>query len=147
MRADGSEATLLVPGNVGTPDLSHDGQYALYQILSTAGGATLNTIHAVRLSDGSPAEFEQLGRRARFAPDGHSIFYIDNTSGSIMRKDFPSPTGAPTKVVVPASPDMPMETFHISPDGRRLVIAYTQATWSLMVADGVADVMPPGRAK
>jgi serine/threonine protein kinase len=142
MRADGSQATLLVPGNVGWPDISHDGQYALYHILSGNGAI----IHVLRLSDGSPAEFEQPGARARFAQDGHSIFYIDNATESIMRKDFPSPAGAPAKVVVPASPDMRIETFHISPDGRRLVIAYQLATRSLMVADGVPDVTP-GRAK
>ena len=144
MRADGSEATLLVPGNVAWPDMSHDGQYVLYHVLSGTG---VQTIHVMRLSDNSPAEFEQPGSRARFAPDGHSILYIDNTSGSIMRKDFPSLASAPTKVVVPASPDMEIETFHISPDGRRMVIAYQLATRSLMVADGVADVTPTGRGK
>jgi hypothetical protein len=64
-----------------------------------------------------------------------------------MRKDFPSPVSAPAKGVVPGSPDVRIETFHISPDGRRMVIAYQLATRSLMVADGVADVTPPGRGK
>jgi Tol biopolymer transport system component len=143
MRADGSEATLLVPGNVAQPDISHDGQYVLYHIVSGGGSA----IHVMRLSDNSPAELEQLGHRARFAPDGRSILYIDNTTETIMRKDFPSPANASAKVVVPASADMRIETFHISPDGRRLVIAYRLETLSLMVADGVADVMPPIHAK
>jgi len=147
MRADGSEATLLVPGNVAWPDISHDGQYVLYHVLSGAGGPNEDSIRVIRLSDNSPAQFEQRGHRSRFAPDGHSIFYVDNTSNSIMRRDFPSPAGAPAKVVVPASPDMTIDTFHISPDGRRLVVAYQLATWSLMVADGVADVTPPGHGK
>jgi len=50
MRADGSEATLLVPGNVAWPDISANGQYALYHILNGALGAT---IHVVRLPDGA----------------------------------------------------------------------------------------------
>jgi eukaryotic-like serine/threonine-protein kinase len=143
MRIDGSEASLLVPGNVAWPDISPDGKYALYHVAFAQRGFDISVIG---ISDGGRAEFKARGNRAKFAPDGHSILYVD-LSGSIVRKEFPSPEGAPAKVLVPASPDMMIETFHISPDGRHLVAAYQEATRSLMVAEGVADVMPPGRAK
>jgi eukaryotic-like serine/threonine-protein kinase len=150
MRADGSEATLLVPGTVAWPDISANGQYALYHILNGALGAT---IHVVRLPDGAPVEFNQEGTRAKFAGDGHSILFIDdkggidNRGGEIVRAEFPSAAGAPVKVVVAAYPDMETETFDVTPDGRRLVVAYQQNTRSLVVADGVPEVKPATRAK
>jgi serine/threonine protein kinase len=144
MRADGSEATLLVPGTVAWPDISANGQYALYHVLTGALGAT---IHVVRLSDGTPVEFSQEGIRAKFAGDGHSILFIDNEHGDIVRAEFPSAAGAPAKMVVPAYPDMETETFDVTPDGLRLVVAYLQNTRSLVVADGVPEVKPATRAK
>jgi Tol biopolymer transport system component len=143
VRYDGSEASLLVPGNVAWPDISLDGKYALYH---TAFGQSDFAISVIRSSDGGRAEFKARGNRAKFAPDGHSILYL-NKNGSIVRKDFPSAENAPEKMLVPASPDMVIETFHISPDGRHIVAAYQEAARSLMVAEGVADVTPPGRAK
>ncbi len=143
VRTDGSEASLLVPGNVAWPDISPDGQYGLYH---TALGQGHFGISVIRISDGGRAEFKSRGDRSKFAPDGHSILYIDK-DGNIARKAFPSPENAPAMVVVPASPDMVIETFHISPDGRHIVAAYQEATRSLMVAEGVAGVTLPGRTK
>ena len=100
----------------------------------------------IRISDGGRAEFKSRGDRSKFAPDGHSILYIDK-DGNIARKAFPSPENAGAMVVVPASPDMVIETFHPSPDGRHIVAAYQEATRSLMVAEGVAGVRLPGRTK
>jgi eukaryotic-like serine/threonine-protein kinase len=145
MRFDGSEPSLLVPGNVAWPDISHDGQYVLYHTTYT-GSNELYDISVIRLSNGAHAQFEARGTRAKFATDGHSILYVDK-GGSIARMDFPSPQNAPEKTVVPADPDMTIETFHISPDGRHLVVAYQEATRSLVVADGVPDVTPPSKAK
>jgi eukaryotic-like serine/threonine-protein kinase len=144
VRPDGSEATLVVPGNIAWPDLSPDGKYALYHVTSRVAGMT---IYVVRLSDGASVEFDQSGFRAKFAADGRSIIYIDNKSGSIVRKEFPSPAGAPVKVLLPASPDMSIDTFHITPDGRRVVVSYKQPTRSLVIADGVPEVKPPTRTK
>ena len=142
VRSDGSQATLLVPGSVSWPDISPDGQYVLYHVQS---GVLDNTIRVARLSDGSPVDFKQAGRRARFSGDGHSIVYIDNKSGAIVRRAFPSPDGTPAQVLLQASPDVNIETFHITPDGKRLVVSYEQSTRSLIVADGVPDV--GGRGK
>jgi hypothetical protein len=101
----------------------------------------------------APVEFNQEGTRAKFAGDGHSILFIDdkggidNRGGEIVRAEFPSAAGAPVKVVVAAYPDMETETFDVTPDGRRLVVAYQQNTRSLVVADGVPEVKPATRAK
>ncbi len=143
VRYDGTEASLLVPGSVAWADISPDGEYVVYH---TAFSQSDFDISVVRLSDGGRAEFKARGNRAKFAPDGHSILYL-HKNGSIVRKDFPSPENAPEKMLVPATPDMVMETFHISPDGHHIVVAYQEAMRSLMVAEGVADVMSPVRGK
>jgi len=134
---------LLVPVTVSWPDISANGQYALYHINASLGP----TIHVVRLSEGAPVEFSQEGTRAKFAANGHSILFIDNKSGDIVSAEFPSAYGAPVKVLVPAYPDILTETFDVTPDGRRLVVAYEQNTRSLVVADGVPEVKPATRAK
>ncbi len=144
VRMDGAEAALVVAGGVAWPDVSPDGKYALYHIVS---GALRAQIYVVRLADGAPAEFHAQGQRARFSGDGHSIVYIKEQGEDIVRQSFPSGPGAPVKILVPASPDLFIETFHITPDGQKIVASYTQPSRSLVVADGVPDVAPPPRSR
>jgi hypothetical protein len=42
-------------------------------------------------------------------------------------------------------PDMPAESFDISPDGTRVTISYRDLLQSLMVAEGVPGIAPPAR--
>jgi serine/threonine protein kinase len=144
VRVDGGEASLVVGGGVAWPDVSPDGKYALYHIVSSALKAK---IYVVRLADGTPVEFHADGQRARFSGDGHSIIYIRQDGQDIVRQGFPSGPGAPAKILVPASPDLFIETFHITPDGQQIVVSYTQPSRSLIVADGVPDVAPPARPR
>jgi hypothetical protein len=84
-----------------------------------------------------------VGNRARFSGDGRSIIYLDvHGSGSIVSKPFPSEAGAPVRVLVQAAPDSSMETFIISPDGKRAVVSFAEQSRSLMLADGVPGVAP-----
>jgi hypothetical protein len=48
---------------------------------------------------------------------------------------------------VPASPDLFIDTFHITPDGQSIVVSYTQPSRSLVMAEGVPDVTPVGRVR
>ncbi len=141
---DGTNPTLVVAGGVAWPDVSPDGKYALYHIVR---GALRAKIYVVRLADGAPAEFEAHGQRARFSSDGHSIVYISERGQDIVRQGFPSAPGAAVKTLVPASPDLIIETFHITPDGQKIVASYTQPSRSLVVADGVSGVEPPVRSR
>jgi len=144
VRIDGTEATLLVGGAVAWPDVSPDGKYALYHIVSSALRAQ---IYVATLANGAPMEFHARGQRGRFSGDGHSIVYISDQGQDIVRKGFPSAEGAPITTLVPASPDLFIETFHITPDGHKIVGSYTQPSRSLVVADGVPDVAPPDRPR
>jgi serine/threonine protein kinase len=146
VRPDGSDATLLVPGAISWPEVSPDGQYVIYHSAS----ASLNSvaeIHVARLSDGTLTGFRAEGIRARFAADGHSIIYLDTQTGGIMRKEFLPETEAPAKVLLSASPDFTVDSFAVSPDGKRLVVSYQQPIRSLMTVDGVPEVKPVSRAK
>jgi serine/threonine protein kinase len=144
VRLDGTDSSLVVGGGVAWPDVSLDGKYALYHVVSAALRAK---IFVVRLADGAPMEFEARGQRARFSGDGHSIVYISERGQDIVRESFPSAAGAAVKILVPASPDLFIETFHITPDGRKIVVSYTQPSRSLVVADGVPGIEPPARLR
>jgi Tol biopolymer transport system component len=141
---DGTDASLVVGGGVAWPDVSPDGKYALYHVVSAALRAK---IFVVRLTDGAPMDFEARGQRARFSGDGHSIVYTSERGQDIVRQSFPSGPGAAVKTLVPASPDLFIETFHITPDGKKIVVSYTQPSRSLVVADGVPGVEPPARLR
>jgi Tol biopolymer transport system component len=144
VRMDGTNAALVVGGAVAWPDVSPDGKYALYHIVSSALRAK---IYVVRLADGAPVEFDARGQRARFSGDGHSIIYISERGQDIVRQSFPSGSGAPAKILVPASSDLFIETFHITPNGNKIVVSYTQPSRSLVVADGVPDIATPARVR
>ncbi len=134
VRFDGSQATQLVSGSAAWPDVSPDGQYALYH--SVSGPQGRRRISVVRLSDGARMNFDADGSRARFAPDGKSIIYI-RAQREIVSQAFPSSADSAVKVLVPGVAGRLIGNFNISPDGKRLVISVAEASDMLMVADGV----------
>jgi len=145
IRLDGSQASSLVSGTIAWPDVSPDGQFALYHTIQSA---IESQIAVARIADGSKVNFSAVGNRARFSGDGRSIIYLDvHGSGSIVSKPFPSEAGAPVRVLVQAAPDSSLETFIISPDGKRAVVSFAEQSRSLMLADGVPGVAPPARPK
>jgi hypothetical protein len=97
-------------------------------------------------------KFDADGLRARFSPDGNSIIYLSSqgfvsAQHEIVSQPFPSTVGSPVKVLLPASPDATIANFHISPDGKRMVVGYAESSGSLVIADGVPNVAPPIRSK
>lgn len=145
IRLDGSQASSLVSGTIAWPDVSPDGQFALYHTIQSASESQ---IAVARVADGSKVNFSAVGNRARFSGDGRSIIYFDaHGSGNIVSKPFPSEAGAPVRVLVQAAPDSSMETFIISSDGKRAVVSFAEQSRSLMLGDGVPGVAPPARPK
>ena len=147
---DGTQATLLVPGSIAWPDVSPDGQFALYHTLRAD---QLTRIAVVRIADGSRVNFDAEGTRARFTPDGHSIAYfrlgltLELSGRDIVSQPFPSEAGVPVKVLMQSLPDSFIETFHISPDGKHIVASYPEPSRSLVMADGVAGISAPIRSR
>jgi serine/threonine protein kinase len=140
MRLDGSDAKRVVAGNLAWPDVSPDGKYVLYHTVINVVRAD---IHVVRLVDGSPVDFHVEGTRARFSGDGASIVYILGDGAEIVRQDFLSGSEAAAKVLVPAS-DQFIDSFHITPDGRTVVVGERQPTRSLVMAEGVPGITAVG---
>jgi serine/threonine protein kinase len=144
VRLDGSDPNLIVAGQAGWPDVSPDGKYVLYHLVSDALHAI---IRVVRLADGTPIEYHSEGQRARFSGDGRSIVYIQPGGRDIVRQDFLSGPGARVQVLLSASPDFITDSFHITPDGKSIVAAYAQTSRSLVLADGVPGIAAPTGAR
>ncbi len=145
---DGSGAELVASGAVQIPEVSSDGAYATYTIQSPFG----STLHVVRLDDRTDATFAVLpvvqrktwvqSGRVRWSPDGRSILFIGQNekglSGVFVQDFLPGKdTTATRRPLAGFDPDWIAESLGLSPDGRRLVLAEAERTFSLMIAEGV----------
>jgi serine/threonine protein kinase len=141
-RAGGTPA-LVLAAETTHPEVSQDGQYVVYQ-RPVVGGTS--AIEIARVADGRV--FTLAGglssnlTRARWVGATHTIAYRDfDESGSIALfvQDFrPSDdTRATRRQLTPGNPDATPDTFAISPDGKRAVIAVLDEASGLMIADGV----------
>jgi serine/threonine protein kinase len=144
VRVDGTDSKQLVSGPAAWPDVSPDGKYLLYHVVN---GALHGIIHVIRLEDGAPVDFQAEGIRTRFLRDGHSVVYILPNGRDIVRQNFLSGQGAPAQVLVPASQDFVTDTFHITPDGKHIIVAYAQPSRGLVIADDVPGIRMPTGAR
>jgi Tol biopolymer transport system component len=144
VRFDGSGATQILSGSAAWPDVSPDGEYALYH--SVIGAQGKRHISVVRIADGARVSFDADGVRGRFAPDSKSILYVRKQT-EIVSQPFPSPANAPVRVIVPRVPDTALAAFHVSPDGKRIVVSYAEASDNLAIAEGVPDIAASIRGK
>ena len=145
IRADGSQATQLVAGVTVIPDISPDGQYAAY-ILG-------QSLRVVRVKDGAAMPFEvPIAFRPRWMPDGRSIAFMgtdDKRAMGVFVQDFVpgQDTSKSRRKLAGFDPDMPAESYGIPPDGSRVTVSFLEPLSSLMLADGVAGIVPPSRGK
>ena len=160
VRPDGSEATTLFSGLGEWPEVSPDGQYALFTF---ARQTEDSAIKVVRISDGTLVPFsirlgattrrvEQISGRARWMPDGKTIAFasVDGKArlGIFVQEFQPGRDTASTRRPLAGfDPDWAAETFAISPDGKRICLAEWEQVSSLMTAEGVSGVDRPGNAR
>ncbi len=153
---DGSGASCLVPGNIGLPEVSPDGRHALYRV---SPGPRSFSIRVVEVESGRVLPFHidievvkvtpaTLGR-ARWMPDGKAIVFTAQdaraVNGLYVAAFDPGGEGPPTRRALAAfDSERITESFGISPDGRRVVIAGWEQLFSLMSAEAVPG-LPPGR--
>lgn len=158
IRADGSEATLLVPGTIGPASIPRDGGYLLFADLQSANGV----LRVLRFADRKLLPFKielrsrgvglgpgDAGRVAPscFTPDGRAVAFVDvneyGHSGIFFQQFDPErETTAPRRPLAGFDPDLRIDSFAFSPDGRRLTISYAETHRSLMLADGLPGVRP-----
>jgi hypothetical protein len=143
MRADGSGAMLLVPGNTRLPEVSPDGRYVLY----------LTDIRLDRLSlrvaaiDGSGVlpfvlSMPSEGGRARWMPVGPAIaFNAPAPHGRLAVYLQPFSPGRDTSALRRIVPGQDLErsasSFGFAPDGSRLCVGLGDEVSHLMIARGV----------
>ncbi|HSP95024.1 MAG TPA: protein kinase [Thermoanaerobaculia bacterium] len=154
---DGSGAERIVAGTTGHPEVSPDGRYVLYL---TGIQNQQETLRVARVADGRPAPFDiripirrpgaiRVGR-ARWTPDGRAIAFVgqdENGVYGIFEQDFVpgQDTSATRRPVGGFDKQAETESFGISPDGSRIIVASWERLYSVVAADGVSGISPPAR--
>jgi len=152
VRPDGTEASQVIANVSAQPEVSPDGQYILYRTTSGIG-------IGVRRLDGTAVPFEitferrrktpiTLGR-ARWMPDGRAIAFVgqdENGVNGVFVQDFVPgrDTSSTRRPLGGFDPEASAESFGISPDGSRLVVAGWEQLFSIMTVEGLEGVAPPG---
>ncbi|HXK10498.1 MAG TPA: protein kinase [Vicinamibacteria bacterium] len=155
---DGTGAVQLVKGRVSLPDVSPDGRLALYRVFSGRYPAILRV---VRVEDGTTEPFEipvdakrrttvTLGR-ARWMPGGKAIAFVgqdDAGASGVYVQGFATGQDTTTtrRKLSAFDPDVAAESFGLSPDGSRLVVAGWVQLFSLMEAERLPGLLAPPRA-
>ncbi|MFI5182565.1 MAG: protein kinase [Thermoanaerobaculia bacterium] len=158
VRPDGGEETMLFSGLGEWPEVSPDGQYALFTF---ARQTEDSAVKVVRISDGTLVPFsirlgattrraEQNSGRARWMPDGKAIAFasVDGKGrlGMFVQGFLPGrDTAATRRPLAGFDPDWAAETFAISPDGKKICLAEWEQVSSIMIAEGVPGVGAPVR--
>jgi len=144
---DGSGAQQLAAGPYFNPEVSPDGEYALYL---SSPHTDRNVIHVTRVADGAKVPFEivceirrrsrQLIGRARWMPDGKAIAFLgqdENGINGIYKQPFVPgrDTTSERSKLGGFDPDIAADSLGISPDGTRMIIAGWERTSSVMIAE------------
>jgi hypothetical protein len=81
--------------------------------------------------------------RARWAADGRRIYFLgqdENGVNGIFVQDFDpekKDTSASRRKVAAFDPNLEAESFAISPDGKRLVVAFLERLYGIVTIEGV----------
>jgi Tol biopolymer transport system component len=152
IRPDGTDATRLATGLLLNPELSPDGAYVAYRTSFSTGTSQL-LVRVVRTADGATVPFEIVApdngnghaARARWLPDGRAIAFVgadEEGVQGIFAQDFVpgADTSATRRKLGGFDPERLAESFGISRDGRRLIVAAFEQTSNLMAAEHVPGV-------
>jgi serine/threonine protein kinase len=160
IRPDGTGGQFLF-GDATIPEVSPDGERALSILSPSISEMAVTTI---RTSDGKPDGFRielpqgglSLSRivigRGRWMPDGKSVLVVNrDAKGKYGIQAYPFAVGvAPGSgswVVPGFDSSFAIETFGISPDGKKVVVAGVAISNSLMTAAHVPGVRRPAAGR
>jgi Tol biopolymer transport system component len=149
VRPDGTEASRIVP-NGNRAEISPDGQYILYRIPFGNRVCRLDgTAVPFEISVESRRSTPVVLGRARWMPDGRRIAFVgqnENGENGIFLQDFVpgKDTSGTRRPLGGFDPEASAESFAISPDGSRMVVAGWEQLFSIMTAEGLEGIAPPG---
>jgi Tol biopolymer transport system component/serine/threonine protein kinase len=151
VRPDGSDTTRIVAGQAQLPEVSPDGRFVAYYVLSQ--WKSFSEIFVADVMTGELLDFSvQLDwkpdspnvtyGRSRWLPDGTALAFVGLDDGGnvrILAQDFvPGRDTTSSRRVLLATPDdVVVESFGISPDGRQFAISTLQTVTALNLADGL----------
>jgi Tol biopolymer transport system component len=153
VRLDGSSATRILPGNPYYGEVSPDGKYAAYVIPNTSDQYLLEV---VRVADGQVLPFQvplpivnqaisaSIGR-PRWMPGGRAIAFVGQdekgVSGIFVQDFIPDQNTSTTRRPLAGfDPEFATESFAISPDGNRMMIASWEQLFNLMLVENAPGV-------
>jgi Tol biopolymer transport system component len=156
IRLDGSGATRVIAGTFRDPSPSPDGKYVA---LMDASDANHFSLRVARVSDGTLTVFRVdtsanaftggKGARLRWMPDGRSLVFGGSAvaEGGIYVQLFDPDrdTSATRKQIAILDSAVGIETFAVSPDGRRVVLSASEQPSDLVLVEGLAGLGPPRR--
>jgi len=124
---------LVMMDRVSDPQLSPDGRYAAFGVRSTdyAANKGINAIYVLDLKKGgAPVKVAEKGGSARWAPDGHSLYYLAAADGvsQLWRVDLGSGdtldlAGHQAAVQV-SHGALDLGGYKLSPDGKSALLSY-----------------------
>ncbi|HEY6928863.1 MAG TPA: protein kinase [Thermoanaerobaculia bacterium] len=155
---DGTGLASVIKGISPYPELSPDGRYVTCRTNDDPSHVTLRVF---RFSDGAPTAFHaalEIRRgfsatsvgRPRWMPDGKSIVFVgQNDEGVyglyVQEFDPERDTGRTRRPLGEFDSELSTESFGISPDGARIVLAGWEQLSSLVMAEQVPNVSPANR--
>jgi Tol biopolymer transport system component len=145
---DGSGAAIIVSGSWSTPEVSPDGVHVAFRTSNPP-----RVVRVARIADGEllPFPIELPGDvthgRPRWLPDGRSLAFTGSDAagalGVFVQEFTPGRDNrAAHRPLVGFDLDAPLESFGISPDGRRVVYATVDQIDALILAEGLPGVEP-----
>lgn len=158
IRPDRTGAVRIAPGLTQWPEVSPDGRYASYGFYKQSLNDRMTYERVVEISTGAVVPFEievsnrdRVGGRMRWMPDGKQIAFIDedqNKNWGVFAQDFVPgmDTRASRRPLAGFDPDRKIDTFSISPDLSRIVIAEVEVLSSLVLAEGITGIEPLQRS-
>ncbi len=151
---DGSGAVRIAAGLTQWPEVSPDGRYASYGFYKQSLNDTITYERVVEIESGAQIPFEikvsnrdRVGGRMRWMPDGKSIVFIDEDekgNWGLFAQDFipGKDTVSSRRSLAGFDVDRKIDTFTISPDSSRIVLAEVEVLSSLIMAEGIPGIEP-----
>jgi len=154
---DGSGAELLFRGATFLPEVSPDGRHASVIV---GIGTLVSNLEILDLQTGARSRYPvptpilqgyNSSGRSRWTPDGRAVVFVYTSPDGrdrLLRRQLSAwqAGGGAIDTLIPETTEA-LESFGISPDGRRITVAVVDWLSGLTLAEGVKGIVPPRRTR